>query len=90
MTGNTSTCLNSVLPMDARTARIAAGGGLAAFSQECPAGTGEASPVRGAAGPEPDGLDLIMPHAAESRAASSLSVPSPSVRKTSFPSDDPT
>ena len=83
MTGEESISVNSVLPLDARTGRIAAGGGLAASLHDVPAG-------RRPAGCGPDGLDFIMPHAAESRMASTLSVPAPSFPATSAPNDNPT
>jgi hypothetical protein len=65
MTGKTCTESNSVLPMDARSARIAAGGGLAASLHGDP--SGRAPRGYHAAGFEPDGMDSIMPQAADSR-----------------------
>lgn len=72
MTGKTCTESNSVLPMDARTARIAAGGGLAASSHGDPPGRDGSPRGYHAAGFEPDALDSIMPQAADSRTADSL------------------
>ena len=83
MTGEKSISVNSVLPLDARIGRIAAGGGLAASAHDVPGG-------RQSAGYEPDGLDFVTPHAAESRMASSLSVPGPSFQATPAPNDNPT
>ena len=90
MTGKTSMTVNSVLPLCARAARIAAGGGLAVSAQEFPAGKMDAPDNRQVGGSESGRLDFIMPHAAESRIASSLSVPHPSIRRTPFPSENPT
>ena len=82
MTGKTSTDLSSVLPPDARTARIAAGGGLVASLREPPGRRTEARDGEYiAAGFEPDGLDFIVSPAADLRIASSLSIPRPSVQK---------
>ena len=79
MTENKSISVNSVLPLDARSARIAADGGLAASAHGNPA-------RRDAAGCEQDGSDCIMPHAAESRNAASSSVP---VQPSHIPNDNP-
>jgi len=75
--------------MDARTARIAAGGGLAASLRESPAKESEARNGYRAAGSEPDGMDRIAPHAVESRVSASLSVPRPSVQTAPFPNENP-
>ena len=82
MIGQKSMSVNSVLPLDARSARIAAGGGLAASAPGIPCG-------RGAAGYEPDAQDCIMPRAAESRNAASRSVPVSPVQTSSVPNDNP-
>ena len=89
MTGKTCTDSSSALPLDARTARIASDGGLVASLHEGPA---EDDKVQGGyrAGFEPDGLDSVAPRAAESRAASSLSIPVSSVRSTSHSDSNPT
>ena len=80
MTGKTSIAASSVLPLDARTARIAAGGGLS-VSLTVSSMTGKETPGRYCVdGLDPDGLDLPMPHAADSRRASSFSVPRASVQ----------
>ena len=89
MTWKKSMAGNSVLPPDARTARIAAGGGLAVSLHEFPAGTGETTDGFRAGG-EPDSLDCIMPHAADSRVSASSSVPSPFVQDTHVPNENPT
>ena len=83
MTGEKSISVNSVLPLDARTGRIAAGGGLAVSAHDVPGGSRSA-------GYEPDGLDCVMPHAAESRTAFSRSVPAPSFQATPASNDNPT
>ena len=90
MTGNIITGLNSVLPLDVRTARIAAGGGLAVSLRESPTGAPESPAEYHAAGMEPDGLDSTMPRPAESRADLSRSVPCPSVQTTPVLNSDPT
>ena len=90
MTGKTSTDSSSVLPLDARSARIAAGGGLASSLREAPAKETEARNGYRAAGFEPDELDSFAPHAAESRAASSPTVPRPSVQASPQLNSDPT
>ena len=89
MTGKTSTDSSSVLPLDARTARIAADGGLAASLREVPAKENEAGNGY-RAGFEPDELDSSMPHVAESRVASSPAVPRPSVQSTTCLKSNPT
>ena len=76
--------------MDARTARIAAGGGLAASLREVPAKENEARNGYHATGFEPDELDSVAPHAAESRAASNPAVPGPSVRTSPVLKSNPT
>lgn len=90
MTGKTSTDSSSVLPLDARSARIASGGGLASSLREAPAKETEARNGYRAAGFEPGVLDSSMPHAAESRAASSPTVPRSSVQFTTRLNSDPT
>lgn len=90
MTGKTSTDSSSVLPLDARSARIAAGGGLASSLHEAPSKKSEAQNGYRAAGSEPDELDSIVPHAAESRAASSPAVPRFSVQSTTCLNSNPT
>jgi hypothetical protein len=88
MTGKTSTDLSSVLPLNARTARIASGGGLAASLRKFPAKENEArNGYR--AGLEPDELDSIAPHSAENRMESSLSVLRPSVQSTPHLNSNP-
>ena len=89
MTGRTSTDSSSVLPLDARSARIAADGGLAASLREVPAKENEAQNGY-RAGFEPDELDSSMPQAAESRVASSPAVPHPSVQSTTCLKSNPT
>ena len=90
MTGKTGTDSSSVLPLDARTARIASGGGLAASLRDVPAKENEARNGYRAAGFEPDELDSVAPHAAESRVASSPAVPRPSVQSTTCLKSNPT
>lgn len=90
MTGKTNKDLSSVLPLDARSARIAAGGGLAVSLRETPAKESEARNGYHAAGSEPDGLDSFAPTAAESRVASSQTVPRLSVQSTTCLSSNPT
>ena len=90
MTGKTSTTVNSVLPLCARASRIAAGGGLAVSARKLPGEKADAPDVRHAGGSESGGLDFVMPHAAESRKASSLSVPCSSVQRTPFSNENPT
>ena len=90
MTWKKSMAVNTVLPPDARTARIAAGGGLAMSLHESPVGTDEKQEGLRAAGGEPDGLDCIAPHAAESRVSALSSVPRPSVQDTPAPNENPT
>jgi len=88
MTGKTSTDLSSVLPLDARTARIAAGGRLGSSLREFSAnGAGKANGYR--AGLEPDELDSIAPRSAENRIATSPSVPRPSVQSTPHLNSNP-
>ena len=58
MTSNPGMNGNSVLPPDARTARIAAGGGLAASAQGFPANGNGAPSGYFRTGQEPDGLDF--------------------------------
>ena len=84
MTGEKSISVNSVLPLNARTGRIAAGGGLAASAHDVP------DCRCSAAGYEPDCLDFVMPHASESRTAASFSVPGPSFQANPVPNDNPT
>ena len=89
MTGKTSTALSSVLPLDARTVHIAAGGGLGTFLRESPAkGARKNKGYR--AGLEPDELDSVAPHAAETRIASSPSVSRPSVQSSPRLNNNPT
>ncbi|MBR3506219.1 MAG: hypothetical protein IKO02_04150 [Lentisphaeria bacterium] len=90
MTGKTNKDLSSVLPLDARSARIAAGGGLAVSLREAPAKETEARNGYRAAGSEPDELDSIAPTAAESRVASSPTMPRLSFQSTACLSSDPT
>ena len=89
MTGKTNTDSSSVLPLDARTARIAGDGGLAASLRESPV---ENDKAEGGyrTGVEPDELGSIAPHAAESRTASALSVPRASVQKAPRLNSNPT
>ena len=90
MTGKSSTDLNSVLPPDARVARIAAGGGLVvSLRGRCPERTVMPDVCR-TDGSGPDRLDFIMPHAADSRVEASLAVPRPSVPNSPYPNDTPT
>ena len=89
MTGKTSTDSSSVLPLDARTARIAGDGGLAASLREAPAKENEAQNGY-RTGFEPDELDSVAPHAAEARAASNPAVPGPSVRTSPVLKSNPT
>ena len=58
MTSNPGTNGNSVLPPDARTARIAAGGGLAASAQVFPADGNGVPSGYFRTGQEPDDLDF--------------------------------
>ena len=60
MTGHPGTDLNSKLPLNARTARIASGGGLAAYSRR----RQEMVEVSGETGAS-DGLDAVERHAGE-------------------------
>ena len=60
MTGHPGTDLNSKLPLNARTARIASGGGLAAYSRRRP----EKIKVSGESG-MPDELDIVERRAGE-------------------------
>ena len=88
MTGKTSTDLSSVLPLDARAARIAAGGRLGSSLRESPAnGTGKDKGYR--TGLEPDELDSIAPRSAGNRIAASPSVPRPSVQSTPHLNSNP-
>ena len=80
MTGKTNTALSSVLPLDARAARIAADGGVVVSLQNSPGEETEARNGYHPAGFEPDDLDFIPPRALESRIASSISEPGRSVR----------
>lgn len=77
MTGKTNKDLSLVLPLNARTARTASGGGLAASLHEFPA---KKNRVQGGyhIGFEPDEQDIIAQTAADSCIASSLSTPRPS------------
>ena len=75
MTGKTSTEMSSVLPLDARSARIAAESGLITSLQKSSVTGNNAPEGYHASGHEPDGLDFIAPQAAGNRKASSLSVP---------------
>ena len=75
MTGKTSTALSSVLPLDARSARIAAEGGLITSLQKSSVTGNNAPEGYHSPGIEPDGLDFIAPQSAENRAASSQTVP---------------
>ena len=90
MTSNPGMNMNSVLPLNARTMRIAAGGGLSASLTVSSMTGKETSGGDGVDGLAPDGLDFPMPHAAEFRTASSPSVPGPSVQADSFPNGNPT
>jgi len=63
--------------MDARAARFAGGGGLVVSLQDPPRRIEAHEGGYTATGYEPDGLDLVAPRAAESRNASSPSVPRP-------------
>ena len=81
MTGEKNMNVGSVLPLDARSARIAAGGGLASSVRRAPAGRD--------AGCGPDGTDCIMPQAAGSRAAASRAVPAPAIQPAPVPNDNP-
>ena len=90
MTGKKSTDLSSVLPLDARTARIAADDGLVSSAQGCRAGEADEPEVLYPAGLKSERLDFVMPHAAGSRTASSLSVPCPSVQDPSLSNLNPT
>ena len=58
MTSNPGMNRNSVLPPDARTARIAAGGGVAASAREFPAGGNGVPSGCLRTGQEPDDLDF--------------------------------
>jgi len=78
MTGKTNTDLSSVLPLDERIARIAAGGESVVSLRAFPAEKNK-SQEGYYIGSEPDELDLIVPRAAGSRTTSSLSVPVSSV-----------
>ena len=90
MAGKSSTDLNSALPLDARTARIAAGGGLAVSLRGVPPGRDAAADACRAAGAEQDSLDFIMPHAADSRVEASSVIPCLSVQNTPYPNENPT
>ena len=90
MTGKKSTDVNSVLPLNARSARIAACGGLAASAHDFPAGANEPPEKCRGAGRRPDRLDCIMPQPVELRAASSLSVPGLSDPLPPFSNENPT
>ena len=58
MTSNPGMNGNSVLPPDAQTARIAAGGGLAASARDFPAGGNGVPSGYFRTGQEPGGLDF--------------------------------
>ena len=58
MTSNPGMNRNSVLPPDAHTARIAAGGGLAASARDFPAGGNGVPSGYFRTGQEPDDLDF--------------------------------
>ena len=79
MTGKTSKELSSVLPLDERTARIAAGGGLSVSLSKHPT---EKSKAQGGyhTGFEPDETDAFVPRAVETRIGSSPATPPSSVR----------
>ncbi len=90
MTGKINTALSSVLPLDARAARIAADGGVVVSLQHSP---GEETGARNGyhpAGFEPDDLDFIPSQTAESRIASSPSMPGRSVRTVPILNSNPT
>ena len=89
MTGKTNKEMSSVLPLDARIACIASGGGLAVSLRKSPAKGAE---MRNGyrAGFEPDEQDFIAPRAAKNDIASSPTVPRPSVQTTPFSSSNPT
>ena len=89
MTGKKSTDLRSVLPLNARTARIPAGGGLVASLRKSQA-KGDDVQNGYRAGFEPDELDSIAPHSVENRIATSLSEPRPSVQSTPHLNCNPT
>ena len=58
MTGKTGAYLNSVLPLAARSARIASGGGAVASAHGFPAGEGKTPSGYFKTGQEPDSLDF--------------------------------
>ena len=89
MTGKKSINVNSVLPLSARAARIAARGGLAVSVHEFPEGKSEKPEECRDAGDMPDALDCIMPQALETRTAFSSSFPRPSVQ-TLISNENPT
>ena len=89
MTGKTGTEMSSVLPLDERTARIAAGGGHSLSLHELPAGKNKAQGGY-RIGFEPDELDAIAPHAAETRTGSSPAIPPSSVHDSVHWNSNPT
>ena len=89
MTGKTSKGSGSVLPLDERTARIAAGGGLSASLRELPAGKNKAQGGY-RIGFEPDEMDAIAPHAAKSRIDSSPAMPPSSIQDSVHWNSNPT
>lgn len=77
MTGKTSTDLSSVLPLDARTARIAAECGTVASMRRTSSKHNKTRDGFLATGYEQDELDFIAPQAAEKHADQTGSIPRP-------------
>jgi len=89
MTGKTSKESGSVLPLDERTARIAAGGGLSVPLRKLPAWKNKAQGGY-RIGFEPDEMDAVAPHAAESRTGSSPAISPSSVQDSVHCNSNPT
>jgi len=89
MTGKTSKESGSVLPLDERTARIAAGGGHSLSFYELPTGKNKAQGGY-RIGFEPDEMDAVAPHAAESRTGSSPAISPSSVQDSVHCNSNPT
>ena len=89
MTGKTSTESSSVLPLDERTARIAAGGGVSISLREHPMGKNKAQGGYHI-GFEPDEMDVIAPHVAETRTGSSPATAPASVQNSVHWNSNPT
>ena len=90
MTGKKSTDVNSVLPLNARSSRIAARGGLATSARDFPAGKTKMPEECRGAGCGPDRLDCVMPQPVDLRTAASFSVPGLSDAPHPFSNENPT